>query len=318
MSSVSRLRFFPVSFFAMIMGLGGYALALERAVDILGFPEAPAAAMLALAALLFVLLALSYGVKLARFREEVIKELGHPVKLSFFPTFSISLILLGTALLRYHPGLSLALWAAGAALQLGFTLFVLSRWISHTAFEIQHSNPSWFIPVVGNILVPIAGVAHGFHEISWLFFSVGVLFWLVLFTIIFNRVIFHHPLPEKLAPTFFILIAPPAVGFIAYLQLAGGLDAFARVLYYSALFLAMLLAVLGRRLFRIRFYLSWWAYSFPTAAFTVASLLMFQHTGLAFYRGLSWLMMAALTGVIAVLLAYTGRAALRGDICVEE
>ncbi len=302
----------------MIMGLGGYTLALERAADILGMPSAPAAVMLAVTAALFVLLTLAYGMKLARHRDEVAKELDHPVKLSFFPTFSISLVLLGTAMLRYDATLSLLLWGAGALLQLGFTLFVLSRWISHSVFEIQHSNPSWFIPVVGNILVPVAGVAHGFHEVSWLFFSVGLLFWLVLFTIVFNRMIFHHPLPEKLAPTFFILIAPPAVGFIAYLQLAGGLDGFARVLYYSALFLVVLLVSMYRRLFRIRFYLSWWAYSFPTAAFTVASLLMYRHAGLVFYRGLSWLMMAALTAVIAILLVNTARAAVRGAICVEE
>ena len=75
--------------------------------------------------------------------------------------------------------------------------------------------------------------------------------WLVviLLTIIFYRVLFHHPIDERLMPTLFILIAPPAVGFIAYTRLTGGeLDTFARVLYYSGLFLTLLLFTPGRAL----------------------------------------------------------------------
>ena len=89
---------------------------------------------------------------------------------------------------------------------------------------------------MGNVLVPVAGVPLGYPEISWFFFCIGLVFWLILLTIIFCRVLFHHPIPDKLMPTLFILIAPPAVGFIAYLRLAGELDSFARVLYFTGLF----------------------------------------------------------------------------------
>jgi tellurite resistance protein len=39
--------------------------------------------------------------------------------------------------------------------------------------------------------------------------------WAVMFTIIMNRIVFHNPLPQKLMPTLFILIAPPAVALIS-------------------------------------------------------------------------------------------------------
>jgi len=58
-------------------------------------------------------------------------------------------------------------------------------------------------------------VALGFVELSWFFFSVGLIMWAVMFTIIMNRIIFHNPLPQKLMPTLFILIAPPAVALIS-------------------------------------------------------------------------------------------------------
>ncbi len=199
----SRIRLFPVSFFSIIMGLAGFAIAAQRAEEVFAFPSGVGQGVAWFSAVLFVLMAAAYGIKLLRFPEEVVKELNHPIKLSFFPTISIGLILLSVAFRAEIPILSFWLFTLGAPLQLGFTLFVMSRWISHTHFEVHHSNPSWFIPVVGNILVPIAATSHGQSEIGWFFFSIGVVFWLVLLTIIINRVIFHNPLPDKLAPTFF-------------------------------------------------------------------------------------------------------------------
>lgn len=313
-----RLRFFPISFFAVVMGLAGFAIAVQRAEAILGLPTGPGAVLGWVAAGVFILIAGLYAFKLLRYRDEVLKELAHPVKLSFFPAVSIGLILLSIALNAASPGLSFGLLTVGAALQLVLTLFVLSRWITQTTFEIQHANPSWFIPVVGNILVPLAAVDHGMMEIAWFFFSVGLVFWVVLQTIVFNRVIFHHPLPAKLAPTFFILMAPPAVGFIAYVKLTGAVDGFARVLLYTALFTALLLLALYRKFIGIKFFLSWWAYSFPVAALTIATMLMYRMTGFGFFAGVSWVLLAALTAIIVLLLARTLKAIAAREICVEE
>jgi tellurite resistance protein len=300
------------------MGLAGFAIAIQRAEAILGLPPGAGRVLAWFSAGVFALLAGIYFAKLLRFRGEVVRELAHPIKLSFFPAISIGLILLSIALYAATPGFSFGLLAVGATLQLALTLFVLARWIGHTVFEIQHSNPSWFIPVVGNILVPLAAVDHGLTEVAWFFFSVGLVFWLVLQTIVFNRVIFHHPLPAKLVPTFFILMAPPAVGFIAYVKLAGAVDGFARVLFYTALFTALLLLALYRKFVGIQFFLSWWAYSFPVAALTIAAMLMYRMTAFAFFGGLAWVLLALLTAIIAVLFARTIKAIAAGEICVEE
>ena len=145
----------------------------------------------------------------------------------------------------------------------------------------------------------------------------GLLFWLVLFTIIIYRMIFHHPLPDKLLPTLFILIAPPAVGFISWVKLTGGLDSFGRVLYYSALFLTLLLFLQLPRFLRLPFYLSWWAYSFPLAAMTLATLLMYSLNGLPVYAFLAWLFLGILCVVVAYLAARTLYAIVRQQICVQ-
>jgi tellurite resistance protein len=124
--------------------------------------------------------------------------------------------------------------------------------------------------------VPIAGVPLGFPGVSWFFFAVGLAFWLPMFTIVLYRLIFHDPLPPAIAPMLFILIAPPGAGFVAYMQLNGGtLDALAHVLAGAGLFIALLVLRLAGLYLRLPFTLSWWAFTFPSAALAT-TLIQYQ------------------------------------------
>jgi len=315
----SRLQHFPVSFFAMVMGLAGLTIAWSKARAILAFVPDPTPLLGPLTGAVFVALFLAYALKWIGFRTDAATELHHPIKLNFAPTVSISLILLSVVSLEPAPELARGLWSAGTALHLGLTLYVMNLWIHHEQFEIHHMNPAWFIPAVGNVLVPVSGSALGHEEISWFFFSIGILFWLVLMTIVFYRVFFHQPLPERLMPTFFILIAPPAAGFIAYMKLRhGALDAFGRILYYSGLFLTVLLLTQAGRFARVKFFLSWWAYSFPLAAITIATLLMYQITGQPAFIWLGCALLALLSIVVGFLAYRTSLAVLQGKVCVPD
>lgn len=315
--TASRIKNFPISWFAVIMGMAGFTIAWSRAEHVFGLGFALSPILLPATAALFALLATIYLAKIAKYPQDVLGEINHPVKVAFAPTISIALILLSIAFLPDAPALSFGLWTVGAILHLAATLYVMSSWIHHTKYEIAHLNPAWFIPVVGNILVPIAGVHHASPEISWFFYSVGIFFWPVLTAIIFYRLIFHGALPVRLMPTLFIFIAPPAVGFISYYNLTGGIDAFARILYGIALFFTLLLFVQAKLFARLKFFLSWWAYSFPLAAITIATLAMFKETGQPLYWWLGAGLLGILTLVIAMLLARTALAVLRREICIE-
>ena len=120
----------------------------------------------------------------------------------------------------------------------------------------------------------------------------------------------------NLLPTMFIMIAPPAVGFISYMNLVPDLDNFARVLYYNALFMTLLLLVQAPRFMKIPFSLSWWAYSFPLAAVTVATLLMYEETGKPYFRIISYLLLTLVTVLIIYLLYKTFLAVRRNQICL--
>lgn len=316
--TAARLPNLPISIFSIVMGMAGTAIVYLRAGERLWDSLLPGIALTALTTGLFAVIAIAYGAKTLRHFDWVRAEFNSPVKLHFFPTISISLILLSIAFLHLQPTLSLLLWAVGTVAHLLFTLKTLSIWIQKDHFGIDHIEPSWFIPVVGNILVPIAGVELAHADISWFFFSNGLIFWIMLFTIFLYRIIFHHPLASKRLPTFFILMAPPAVGFISYVRLTGEVDSLARVLYFFALFLFLLFIYQWRMFRSAQFFISWWAYSFPIAALTVATVLMTSYSDARWVWGLSWGLVGLLTIVVAALTVLTCRAACHREICRPE
>lgn len=310
----NRLAHFPVAFFSAVMGLMGTSLAFKAAGFVTtGYGVAGFALFVFAVQLAF------YATKALRHPEAVAAEWNHPIKLAFFPAISISLLLGAVALRDVMPGAALAIWVAGAVLQGILTLAIVTSWISHRGFGVGQMSPAWFIPAVGNVIAPIAGVSLGFVDASWYFFSLGLLFWIVLLTLVFNRLVFHDPLPGKLRPTLTILIAPPAVAFVAWLQLNGGvLDAPARVLYNLGLFFTALVLLQARGLIRLPFALSFWALSFPIAAMTIASFRYAALSGAAVFGIIAWALLALLCTIIAGLVWRTSLAILRDEICQPD
>lgn len=311
----SRLAHMPVALFATVMGMGGLTLAWKKASEVLGITNLVWQVLLVITAVLLATLAISYLLKMRRHAHQVIAEFNHPIKISFFPAFSIGLMLIAVALAEIMAPLATAVWWMGASIQLILTLYLMNQWIHHARWQVQHTTPAWFIPIVGNIIAPIGGVTLGFTEVSWFFFAIGIVYWIVLKVLVFNRIIFHEPLPEKLLPTLFIMIAPPSVGFIAYLKLNQGVvDNFAHILYYAAMFLVLLLVSQLPRFARIPFFVSWWAYSFPIAAFTIGTLIMFEQSQTLFFQTLSHLMLTLVSILLTVLIVKTVKAAIKGSI----
>lgn len=260
----------------------------------------------------FAAVVLAYAAKALRHPQAVAEEWQHPVSLAFFPAISISLVLFSLVMLDVVPGVAEALFLLAVPLQLVLTLAVVSGWIGARAFQHGHLTPAWFIPAVGNVIVAIAGVPLGYAELSWFFASVGLMFWVVLLSLVMNRLIFHDPLPERLQPTLVILVAPPAVGYLAWVALVGEVDAFARVLLNLAYLFVLIVAVQAPRLAALRFSLSFWALSFPLAAMTVASFAHAEALGSGAHRGIGFALLAVLVAVIAGLLWRSGQALARG------
>ncbi|MCG5529007.1 MULTISPECIES: SLAC1 anion channel family protein [Halorhodospira] len=310
------LAHLPLPLFAATMGLAGLAMVWNESHSLWGWPAWVAEAVVVLAVISFVAMAAGYALKAALHPSAAWGEVTHPVRLNFLPAVSISLILLG--IVTESEPLSTALWGSGALLHLILMLAIVTSWMQRQ-LELGTLNPVWFIPAVGNVLVPIPAAQAGYMEVAWFFFSIGLFFWLILMTLVYYRLIFAPNLPAFLLPTLFVLLAPPAAGYLAWVSLLDGGDpgVVGRLLYYKALFTFLLLLIQVPRLVRLPYYPSWWAYTFPLAAFCLASQHFVQAYQTGGGRGVM-LLVVLTTLVIAVVFVATVIKLLSGKLLRPE
>ncbi|MCK9472886.1 SLAC1 anion channel family protein [Sulfurimonas sp.] len=313
----NRLKFFPIMMYTVVMGLSGLTITYQKAALWLGFPHIIAEALMYITTAIFVLVSLIYIYKFFKYKTAVISELSHPVRINFFAAISISMLMLAIIFKENYPLISAIFWYPGTLLHFYLTMRIVVFWINENQ-QIEHSNPAWFIPIVGNVLIPAAGV--GFANLSLLlyFFSVGMFFWIIIFTVILNRIIFHNQMVVKFMPTLFILIAPPAVGFISYFKMFGVIDTFALVLFNLALFFTLLVAFMYKNFIKIKFFISWWAFVFPLAAMAISAMLMYSQNNSIFSLLLSYVMIAVVTLIVSIVIYQTVLHIKKEEICIKE
>ncbi|NDY97072.1 SLAC1 anion channel family protein [Wenzhouxiangella limi] len=305
----------PLPLFASVMGTCGLGLVWHAVETRWDLSPVVSATLTTIAAAVFVILLAAYAVKALHHRDRVMAELRHPVRINFLPAIAINLLLLGILSRPWLESVSNMLWISGAALQLFLTLLIVTVWLnSHR--PPNSLNPAWFIPAVGNVLVPVAAIPAGFELTGWFFFSIGLFYWIILGTLVFYRLVIGDALEAPMRPTLAILMAPPSVAFLAWLQLAPGPTNAGLVLYFIALLNFLLLIPQVPGFLRLPFFPSWWAYTFPLAAFTVATFRFDALTG-----AVGGTILAALAGlvtlVIVLVAARTLLAVGRGELAAH-
>jgi len=312
-----KCKYFPITAFSIIMGLSGLTIALGKFYHMQWIPKLFHDISLFFTFALFLVFLVVYGRKTIKYTEEVIVDFSHKIRINFFSAISISFLLLSIAFMAYWPFLSLILWWVGLITHTYLMFYTISFWIQRN-IDIKFMNPAWFIPVVGNMLVPIAGVEYMPKAFSFFYFASGFFFWIVLFVIFMNRVIFHHQLPQKFLPTLFILIAPPAIGFIAYIRITQSWDSFAIFLLLMAYFFVILIMFLYKSFHKLKFFISWWAFTFPLMAITIASVVAYQVSDMEIYKYLSFIFFAIAIVFMGFVIVKTAEKVKTGEICVKE
>jgi len=311
-------RWLPVALFGSVMGLVGLSLAWRLAHARFGVPLWVADGIGAAGVAAFVAMVAGYAIKAATGFVHVKAEFLHPVTGALFGTPLISALLLPIVLADYSLPFARGLWAASA---LGMTMFawhMASRWLGARQ-QPAHATPTWIVPLVGMLDIPLAVPALGFaeppHAVMMLGLAVGLFFAVPLFTMIFSRLMFEEPLPPAMSPLLMILLAPFAVGFSAYVITLRQVDALAEGLFALNVFL---LAVLLTRLRRLPsccpFRMSWWAVSFPLAATAGAGLRYAAYSKTLWADGLALFLLALATAVIGGLLIRTLIGIVRGEM----
>jgi len=294
-SAQQIVKHFAPSWFAAVMGTGVLALG----AGFLGHRYAPLAPVAVglhwFNAVLFLVLLLPWTLRWIHARPQAAGSLVHPVIGNFVPTVAIALLVLSAQFLQLvkMPEVALALWWAGTVLAFGFSFLILFKQFLGEQVMLDHVTPGMFIPPVGLVVIPVAGaplaLAAGGATQGWMLLvcyialGSGALLWLSLQAITMFRFVLHKPLPGPLVPTFWINLGPVGVMPISLLALAEASPFVVDKLPFQIaalllwgfgtwwLCMAALLTYSYWRRDQLPFALSWWAFTFPTGSFAIAS-----------------------------------------------
>jgi tellurite resistance protein len=261
--------------FAVCFGLAGLSQAWTLLMRLVHGPAWPGNALWILTALVWLITVIGYLGNVAaqhRWRRELTDQtLGPFISLVF-----IVPILLSVPLAAQARGAGVVVFGCAATLTVIFGAWITGDWIARDG-DIRRWHPGYYLPAAaGGLIAGGAGAALGFTTLSHVLFGLGVGSYLLLGSIIGQRLFVVPELPPALLPTIAIELAPPVVAADSWFAINGGrVDTTAAVI--SGFAVLMLLAQL--RLIpmyrRAPFGPAYWAFSFPLAA--------------AFTCGLHWL-----------------------------
>ncbi|MFZ2869681.1 SLAC1 anion channel family protein [Zavarzinia sp.] len=312
-----KLQHLPLPLFAVPMGVGGLGLAWREAGRSLGAPVAIGEILLGLALLLWLVIAGLHLVRAFHHPGSLRADLRHPIRSAFAGAIGIGLMIVAGGLVPHAPDLATAVWLIAVGFHLLVGIWTV-RGLLMAPREAATLVPPLLIPLVGNIVAPIFGVRLGFETLSWMLFGLGALLWAMIQPLILGRIISGPPLPERLLPTLGILLAPPAVGTVALAGLTGGYGPGPLAIFGLAVVVATILLSMTGHFARCAFAISWWGWTFPAAAFSVAvSGVVAAHPGPAL-APLAWLVLAIASAIATFVSLRTLRAAAAGHLLQPE
>lgn len=311
------LEYLPIGLFGSVLGLTALSSAWQLAAARYGLPFWIAGSLGFAAVAAFVGLCVGYALKMITVPQAVRTEFQHPIAGNLFGTFFISLLLLPIVLVRVNSLLAQIFWVIGAVGIVCFALFTVNKWVDNP-HKIAQATPTWIIPVVGLLDLPLALPVLSMPPLPGLALfavAVGLFFTLPLFTLIFARLVFEEPMPQALRPSLMILVAPFAVGYSAYLSVSNVPDRFSDALFMLTLFfLAFSLGQMRYLRQCCPFRVSWWAVSFPLAASALAALKFAQAFPHVLSEGIALAALALATVVIVGLFIRTVLGIARGEL----
>ena len=194
-------------------------------------------------------------------------QLKHPAQGPTAAIVPACVTLIGAHLYPNLPDIGAVLVYVGAGTGLAFAAWLIALWIRQS-IPVQSIHGGYFLPTVAaGYITAGAAAAIGNMTVAVAAFGMGTFFWVVIFTILLARLALVAPLPGPLTPTLAILVAPPAVGGMAWLAMNGRhLDRVSVVLLGSTVFMMLIQLALVPTYRRLRFSLGFWSFTFPMAA----------------------------------------------------
>jgi tellurite resistance protein len=297
--------------FGICFGVAGVAEAWSAASDLFGVRSVVADALWLAVAVLWTLTTVAYLNDVAR-GARCRTELLDPVFAPFTALVLIVPMLLGVALASHAhtPGVVVFGIALAGTVLLGGWL--TGQWIL-SELTLAQWHPGYFLPTVaGGLLASAASAELGYASLARVMFGYGAICWLVLGSILLQRLFTQPRLPVPLLPTMAIEVAPPVVAGIAWFAINGGRAdgvAFALAGYAALMVLVQLRLVTAYR--GVPFGPGWWAFAFSYAAVFVDAIRWVGAEHAPHGTAWTYLLLAVVSFAALALLARTGLALVR-------
>ncbi|MFM9919600.1 transporter [Lacisediminihabitans sp. H27-G8] len=230
--------------------------------------------------------------------ETLRSQLRHPAQGPIAAIVPVIGMLIGAHLHQSWPVGGTILVLASIVTAALFAGWILAYW--HTGRltpEVIHGG--YFLPTVAAALVgATTSYKVGFPMIAFGAFAVGIIFWVVILTVLLARLAFFPPLPGPLTPTLAIILAPPAVAGTAWFALHGErADGVSQGLLGVTVLMLLLQLFLVPVYRRVPFNLGFWSVTFPVGA---AATYLIQWLSMASFAG--WQIVAlTVAGVASAL-----------------
>jgi len=259
----------------VVLGVAGLGNGWRVVARIWQTPHWIGESLLAVAALIWLVVAVFYVAKWFFARADALAEIRDPVQSCFVGLVGVATLLIAVAIAPYSKAIGWALFALGVAIQFGFSIYLTGSWW-RGGRDLGATTPALYLPLgAGNFVTAIALDALGSQGWAILFFGAGLFSWLAIESALLHRLMVHAPMANGLRPTLGIQLAPPTVGTLAWLSSNGGVpDLFAQAMTGYALLQALILLSLLPWIRQQAFSPGYWAFSFGATALTVVLLRM--------------------------------------------
>jgi len=342
MKNNQLIKHFSPMWFAASMGIGGTANLMYQLGSQANLFKVIGLILAGLNILVFIAMLIPWILRWFVHYDTVMSDVKHPVSSNFFVTMPVAMMLIATHVIMMgssYIGVSSAmtiaviLWSIGVVLVLAFSITTTFNMMKQESIHPQMSNFSWFISPVASIVVPLLGnnlvkyyalfnipLASFLNVIDIAFYGIGFLLFIILLSIVLNRFLFHQMPPAMVLPSFWIILGPIGVGTMSLMGIADasailglitdvqGIHMLALALWGFGIWALVLISVITINYVKegkIPFSISWWAFIFPLAAFTLSSLSIAQVTQVNVIKYFGFAMTAILSIIFLMTLFKT-------------
>jgi tellurite resistance protein len=303
-----RLRI-PPNRFGVPLGLAGLATAWHAADAKLGTSPAIPGAIDILAAVVLLVLGSLYAAQGPR---RILSDLRDPVQAPFVAVPSITAMMLAAALASVASTAGRTLVVVFFAVTTVVGAWLGGQWIGGDLDQASvHSG--YYLPTVAGGLVGVITLSQvhlrGLAEAA---FGIGILSWVLLGSVILNRLITGKGMPAALRPVTAIEVAPPALAGVAWFALAShGTNLIAYAIGGYLVLMTLVQVRLLPRYLKLRFSAGFWAFTFSYAVAITLALEWITRTN---PPGATGYAIAAITGITVLI----GTIAARTVIAVTQ